>query len=415
MGNGFIKKFIKARGEASGKPLLKDANNENKKITETVEKRGRSDDEKPENGDHGAPMAQRGGFTGVIRHVIEPDERTLRNYTSFNFWKQKRELYRNLREKEKQDINVFQVLSDGARPSIEYYILTVLSGIIATAGLIQGSTATIIGAMIVAPFMTPILAFSLGVIWGDFGLIRTSVTSLIKGIGIALMISASIAYVIPIPHFSAEIISRTHPTIFDIIVALASGVAGAYGNANSKISNTLVGIAIAVALMPPLCTIGIGLGKFDPDIAGGAAVLFIINLVSISLAGAVIFWLMKIHPVLTEETSIKKRAAYEIIISVMILTIIAVPVAVFMKEEYTRMNAINVADSLIKKKLPSLSIIEMKMEKLADGYICRFILSGKTEPTEEEINAIKMILFAKDRNIKNLQVQFIQSRDIGEP
>ncbi len=114
------------------------------------------------------------------------------------------------------------------------------------------------------------------------------------------------------------------------MVAIASGLVGAYGNANKKISNTLVGIAIAVALMPPLCTIGIGVGNFDWTIARGALILFTINLISISLSGAIIFWIMKIHPKSQEEKEkIAKRALSQIIISTVLLMLIAIPVGIY--------------------------------------------------------------------------------------
>jgi hypothetical protein len=101
---------------------------------------------------------------GMFEHVIRPEERTLKNYLKPSFWKDKKTEYDLIREKEKQDLDVYTTLSRGAYPTIEYYVLIVMSCVIATAGLLQGSPAVIIGAMIVAPLMTPILAFSLGVI-----------------------------------------------------------------------------------------------------------------------------------------------------------------------------------------------------------------------------------------------------------
>ncbi len=198
--------------------------------------------------------------------------------------------------------------------------------------------------------MTPILAFSLGVIWGDLVLMKTSLLSILKGTLIAIGISAAIAYLVPMASYSPEIIARTKPTLFDIMVAIASGVVGAYGNANRRISNTLVGIAIAVALMQPLCTIGIGLGSFNYSIATGAAILFIINLVSISLAGAFVFWVMKIHPVLADEDKVKRRALYQIVLSITILVLIAVPVGIYMVEGYQ----LEKAQQVVKEDLPEM-------------------------------------------------------------
>ncbi|GAB4221144.1 MAG: hypothetical protein Kow00102_14240 [Spirochaetota bacterium] len=269
-------------------------------------------------------------FKNMVDTVIQPAEHSMRNYVNINFWRTKYNEYKKIREKEKEDLDIYETLSYGARPTIEYYLLTLLSCLIATAGLLQNSPAVIIGAMIVAPLMTPILAFSLGVIWGDTQLIKTSFGSIIKGSVLAVLISGILAFFVPIAEYTSEILARTKPNLFDIVVAISSGLVGAYGNANKKISNTLVGIAIAVALMPPLCTIGIGVGNFDWHIARGALILFSINLISISLAGAIIFWIMKIHPKSREEKeNVTRRALSQIIISVILLTIIAIPVGIY--------------------------------------------------------------------------------------
>lgn len=346
---------------------------------------------------------------GMLDHVIEPEERTLKNYISISFWKDKREQYAKIKSKEKQDLNVFKLLSDGARPTIEYYILTILSCIIATTGLIQGSTATIIGAMIVAPLMTPILAFSLGVIWGDIDLIKISMQSIVKGTVIAILISALIAYLVPIPTYSGEIIARTKPSLFDIIVAVASGIVGAYGNANKKISNTLVGIAIAVALMPPLCTIGIGLGKFNIEIATGATILFIINLVSISLAGAIVFWAMKIHPVLADEGQIKKRALYQIAMSIIILVAISIPVGIYMWDGFKIATSQETVRKVMLQDYPGLSIFQMKTERIRHGHRLILIITGKQQPGQEDINALKNRIMRENSGIRETLIQFIQS------
>ncbi len=347
-----------------------------------------------------------------IGHVIEPEERTLKNYTSIRFWMDKRELYRDLREKEKQDQNIYQNLYEGARPTLEYYILTVLSCIIATSGLMQGSVATIIGAMIVAPLMTPILAFSLGVIWGDIDIIRISVLSLMKGIAIALIISALISFIIPMGGYSSEILSRTSPTMFDITVALASGLVGAYGNANRRISNTLVGIAIAVALMPPLCTAGIGIGTLNFSIASGALLLFVINLVSISLAGAIVFWMMKIHPIASSAESVRKRAVYQIVISMLILISISFPVILYMKKGYSENMAAQTAAKVIKSELPGVTILELKKESVGDSLNFTATVTGNEKPEMMKINEVIKKANIADRKIGSIRILFIQSDEI---
>ncbi|MBN1498758.1 MAG: TIGR00341 family protein [Spirochaetes bacterium] len=345
----------------------------------------------------------------MISHVIEPEEKTLKNYVSFSFWKKKRKLYVDLKMKEHQDLNIYSVLYDSARPTIEYYILTVLSCIIATTGLIQGSGATIIGAMIVAPLMTPILAFSLGVIWGDTGLMKTSLSSLLKGVVLAVFISSVISFLVPFANYTPEIISRTKPTLFDIIVALTSGFVGAYGYANKRISSSLVGIAIAVALMPPLCTVGIGIGTLNYSVATGAAVLFLINLISISLAGAIVFWAMKIHPIHAHSNEVKKRAIYQIIFSVIILIIISIPVGIYMYDGYLLATSQEKVRISVESQLPDTEIIQFKTVKISNGYRLDLTLTGDTVPSAVTIDLIKKNIYESSKVIKNVHLRYMPS------
>ncbi|HOO72631.1 MAG TPA: TIGR00341 family protein [Spirochaetota bacterium] len=385
----------------------REGGNINRKTNKKEKRDSARDDD--DNNVRGVIATQTDEIKKMFQHVIEPEERTLKNYLNPGFWKAKQELYRGIKEKEKQDLNVFEVLSEGARPTIEYYILIVLSCIIATTGLLQGSTATIIGAMIVAPLMTPILAFSLGVIWGDGTIIKTSLSSLVKGIMLAIAISSFIAYFIPMPGYSAEILARTKPNLFDVIVALGSGIVGAYGNANKKISNTLVGIAIAVALMPPLCTVGIGIGTFNRQVASGAFVLFAINLVSISLAGAVVFWAMKIHPTLADEGKVMKRALYQIVLSVVVLGAIAIPVGLYMFEGYRESTARQTFQAILLEEMPDTSIFDIRIEKHRDRYFFLLTLSGEKLPEKNSVNMLRERMKRECSGIEDFKIRFIKS------
>ncbi len=384
--------------------------------SEEIEDREETSEKEKENKkEKKGPEVHRSELRDIVEHVINEEERTFSNYINPAFWQEKRRSYKKIRDKEKQGKTVYEVLYQGARPSMPYYILTILSCIIATAGLIQGSSATIIGAMIVAPLMTPILAFSLGVIWGDIYLIRTSLTSIFKGIMWAVVISTVISYLVPIPEYSPEILSRTHPTLFDVLVALASGIVGAYGYANEKISSTLVGIAIAVALMPPLCNIGIGIGTMNPQIAYGATVLFVINLVSIGLAGAVVFWMMEIHPPLADQEQVKKRAMYQIIISIAILLVISVPLSIFMVEGYQRSNAKETVRIVTLKEFPHLEIFKLEPLEEDGKFFIKLVLTGSEEPDKERISRLEADLTGSLSVCHGVRISFIKSLRLTGP
>lgn len=165
-----------------------------------------------------------------------------------------------------------------------FIVLVIASCAIATFGLIANSAAVIIGAMIVAPLMSPITAFAFGVVNADPRVTRGSLTTLAVGVALALAISTILSFVTGVPNYGSEILARGAPTLLDLGVALAAGFVAAYARVRSEISATLAGTAIAVALMPPVCTIGIGLAHFDATLARGAALLFVTNLLGIAFA-----------------------------------------------------------------------------------------------------------------------------------
>lgn len=373
----------------------------------------REDEQKSEKKESQRSRPEKENFKDVFSKLITPEERTVGNLVNPLFWREKTAEFLQIREKQKQDMSVFETLAIGAAPTKEYYVLTILSCIIATMGLIQGSAAVIIGAMIVAPLMTPILAFSLGVVWGDLFLIRISVASIFKGVFWAILISSSIAYLVPLPTLSPEIMARTTPSLFDVAVAIASGLVGAYGNANKKISNSLVGIAIAVALMPPLCTIGIGIGKMSMEVAGGATLLFLINLVCISLSGAVVFWIMKVQPASADQSEVTRRAMSQIVVSVIILSLISIPVGLFMVDGYRKETAMGEMRNRITAEFPELSIVSSGITGDIAGDVLELSVTGVEKPDSIKIKELIDGFKEKHPYISDINVRFFLSEYLG--
>jgi uncharacterized hydrophobic protein (TIGR00271 family) len=227
-----------------------------------------------------------------------------------------------------EQIDVYRAMRRGARPDIDFFVLIVLSAVIATFGLLQNSAAVIIGAMLVAPLMTPILAASLGIVEGDVRLLRIALESTLKGITLALVVAVAMVLLIPYSDLTPEIMSRTHPTLLDLIVALASGAAGAYAIGRKDVAAALPGVAIAAALVPPLCVVGAGISLSRSEVAGGALLLFITNLISISLAGAIVFLLLGFRP--AEERERQRRFRQGLAVSVVLLLAISVPLGFFL-------------------------------------------------------------------------------------
>ncbi|MCG9895127.1 MAG: TIGR00341 family protein [Fimbriimonadaceae bacterium] len=191
----------------------------------------------------------------------------------------------------------------GAKLDAPYLILNGLATVIASYGLLQNSTAVVIGAMLVAMLMGPILSLALGIVDGNESMIRRSITSEVIG---ALMVLA-IAWIIGRIHsdipVGTEVFSRTSPGILDLLVAIAGGAAGAYSCTSKKISGGMVGVAIATALVPPLSVCGLLLARGALGPAFGAFTLFFANFVAIQVAASGVFFAVGFRPHLEDKES----------------------------------------------------------------------------------------------------------------
>jgi len=214
------------------------------------------------------------------------------------------------------------------RSLFNYLILLTLATIISTYGVISGSTATVIGAMIIAPLMTPIMATALAIVLGDSK--RTTITLITVVISIIYVVILSILLSIWISPFgidfqlNQEITSRTSPDIFALFVALASGAAGAFSISRKSISDSLPGVAIAISLVPPLSVVGISIAKGHWDDTYGSLLLFLTNFFAIVVAGGAVFWLSGVNPGLMDEQQFKHRKK-TFLIAVLCTIIIAIP------------------------------------------------------------------------------------------
>jgi len=192
---------------------------------------------------------------------------------------------------------VTQRIADLGTPSRSYFLLLLLSTVIATYGLLADSTATVIGAMIVAPLMGPILGLALGLVRGDEA---QSVRALLAEIGGVLAVIATacvVAFTLApeaIDYRQHEIAARTQPTLYDLAIGFAAGLAGAYCLVNPRLEAGVAGVAIAVALVPPLAVTGLTLagayhGRVGWDAPFGSFVLFLANFLTIEFAAVVVF------------------------------------------------------------------------------------------------------------------------------
>lgn len=180
-------------------------------------------------------------------------------------------------------------LLEDSQLSINFMILTVGSCLIATFGLAGNSAAVIIGAMIIAPLMSPLRGIAFGALEGDPVLFRDALKAIAIATSLSTLASWLIGRLIGFPEFGSEFLSRTQPNLLDLGVAVAAGGISGFAKIRPQISDALAGTAIAVALMPPICVVGLSLSQGLWNYSWGAFLLYITNLLGIILACMLVF------------------------------------------------------------------------------------------------------------------------------
>lgn len=247
-------------------------------------------------------------------------------------------------------------------PTFTYYFMLGMSAIIATLGLLANSVAIIIGAMIVAPLMGPIVGIAYSIATGNRKLLRRSSLTLSMGICLTILVSWLVAYLIGLEAVNTEIIARGNPTLIDFGIAMAAGAAGAFANTRRSIATAMPGVAIAVALVPPLSVVGIGLSFGEFVLARGAFLLFITNLVCIIFFGGLVF--------IFQSYGEFFKAKQGLFFSIVTLSILAFPLSLSMRSLLTEKNLrFRVREIIIEqtKTFSSFNIESVKVSQKSDS------------------------------------------------
>ncbi|MEO0463926.1 MAG: DUF389 domain-containing protein [Pseudomonadota bacterium] len=210
--------------------------------------------------------------------------------------------------------------------SERYLFMTAMSGGIAVLGLLLSSPAVVIGAMLLSPLMDPIMGLGFALAIGDYHWLRQSARSLAWGTVMAVALTALVVWLSPIQTITPEIAARTQPNLFDLFVALFSALAGAYAMIRGR-EGTIVGVAIATALMPPLATVGFGFATWNWTVFSGALLLYVTNLITIALTA----WAMaRLYGFKTSLSA--RQSLFQNTIVVGVFIALAVPLALSLQQ-----------------------------------------------------------------------------------
>ncbi len=287
-------------------------------------------------------------------------------------------------------------LRDACRPDFDFFLLVVLSSAIATLGLLTDSAATIIGAMLVAPLMTPIIGLGLGSVTGDEKTVLNSAQGLVAGLGMAVLVSLFLTWLnrflpfVALQDLPGEVIARTHPSPIDLAIALAGGLAAAFAYAQPDISAALPGVAIATALMPPLCTVGVGIALGDWRVAGGAVLLFSTNAVAIAFASMVVFFSLGFRP---DSEAGERALRRTITVSALLTAILLIPLtyfgANFVRQAVESRRIAEVVQEQVSTVRPGSEVANLQILRQGDSLELQLTIRTGRELRYEDVVALR--------------------------
>lgn len=240
-----------------------------------------------------------------------------------------------------------------------FAFMTSMSAGIAILGLLLSSPAVVIGAMLLSPLMGPIMGAGFALAVGDSVWLKESGKAILLGTIISILFAALVVTMSPLQTVTAEIAARTRPNLFDLAVALFSALAGAYAMIRGRMG-TIVGVAIATALMPPLAVVGFGLATFNWSVFGGSLLLFFTNLMTIALTATAMARLYGFRSVLSE-----RQSQVQIAIMTIVFVALAIPLGFSLKQIAWEANVSRSANGYIKDQFgtrASVSKIEIDFD-----------------------------------------------------
>ena len=294
---------------------------------------------------------------------------------------------------------------------VHFSMLLFLSTVIAAEGVIVDSTATVIGAMIIAPLMTPILATTAAIMMGNGRRAWRSLMLVAAGsLGVVIVAAILGILVIHVVDFNtnSQITARVSPRLVDLIIALAAGTAGAFAISRDDIADSLPGVAISIALVPPLCVVGISLSGGQWADAWGALLLFLTNFLSILLAGGVVFAVLRLGAAATGDLSHLNRArAYRIIAIGVLLNAIPLTATTIKvgRDSIAQYWITNITEQWIQQYRTDFVINSV----LVSGDTAKIIISGTKKPVS--IEDLGERIQDKVEQVKKVNLKFIPSVD----
>lgn len=282
-----------------------------------------------------------------------------------------------------------------SRPDRTFWLMNALAAVIACYGLLSNSAAVVIGAMVVAMLLGPIAGVALGLTDQDRVLFRTALLSLLGGMVWILFVAVVLGIVHRDAPLTAEIISRTSPTLFDLMIALAGGAAGGIAIVSPSVGTAIVGVAIATALVPPLAATGLLLARGDLDLAWNAFVLTLTNVVAIQFSFSVMLWFNGFRKLTRFTGGGIVEFLRRDFVNIAILCVLAAVLGLRLHHVITTaLFEAQVRNVLTREVRPvsGIYVAAVRFERGRDGDLVRAVLRGPEAPSAEQVAAMEKAL-----------------------
>ncbi|MFZ3340807.1 MAG: DUF389 domain-containing protein [Terriglobales bacterium] len=324
-----------------------------------------------------------------------------------------RELFRPIAE-------IHQDADESRQFDIVYFAMLVLSALIALLGLLLNSPAVIIGAMLISPLMGPILACGHALTSADWQIGKKAARNVGLSVAEAILITVIATRLSPLREATPEILARTNPNLMDLLIAFFSGIAGTLALASRKIVVTILpGVAIATALIPPLATVGYGVGTLQWPIASGAVMLFLTNFASIVLSAGLVFLLIGVRPRRADADQQHFIARHRIAIAVLVVLGLSVPLMKTLKNAAQQAQLRTEVSNLLKQRFPKtdgrqLDAVKLQIAKdhvavAAVVQTSKFIEPQEVEAVQSELTRV----IGRPARLELQQLQLAQKEKVS--
>ena len=305
------------------------------------------------------------------------------------------------------DATISKRLIGGAKIKGPALVTLILSIFIASIGLNMNSTAVVIGAMLISPLMGPILATGFGFATLNFTVVKSGILRLSLQITIAVLASALYFYISPVQAATSELLARTEPNIFDVFIAIFGGLAGIIGQTRKTLDNVIPGVAIATALMPPLCTAGYGLANGNWQYFIGAGYLFFINAFFIFFAAFIVLKGVYSLPFHKQAEEVNRRNQLIFLVIGLIMAIPSIYAGYDMTIKYSESNHM---EQFIKNDINQegrRQVIDYSLDQT--NKLVDIVVIGAPVTSEERAQLDDKL--QKDEYLQNYTLRFVNSVD----